>query len=44
MKTIVVTHVDGKTKVKAKGCVVNNEFVGEYRFQGMTYGVTIKIK
>lgn len=43
MKTKIITHVDGKTKVKAKGIIINGEFVGEYKFQGMTYGVTIKI-
>ena len=36
-------HVDGKTKVIAKGVIINGEFVGEYKFQGMTYGVTIKL-
>lgn len=38
-----VTHVDGKTQVIAKGVIINGEFIGEYKFQGMTYGVTIKI-
>jgi len=38
-----VLHVDGKTWVIAKGQIINNEFVGQYKFQGMWYGVTIPI-
>lgn len=39
----MVTHVDGMTPVKAKGYIKGNEFVGEYKFKGMTYGVNIPI-
>ncbi|WP_407430602.1 hypothetical protein [Arcticibacter sp.] len=42
METRKVKHVDGVTDVIAKGRVINGEFVGEYKFQGMTYGITIK--
>lgn len=43
-ETRKVLHVDGKTHVEAKGRVVGNEFIGEYKFQGMTYGVTISVE
>lgn len=43
-ETRKVLHVDGKTTVTAKGLVIEYEFVGEYKYQGMTYGVTIKLK
>lgn len=42
-ETRTVTHVDGKTTVTAKGKIINGEFIGEYKFGGLTYGVTIKI-
>lgn len=42
--TKTVTHVDGITKVKAKGLVKNGVFSGEYKFKGMTYGVTFNLK
>lgn len=38
-----VKHVDG-TDVMATGYISDNyEFIGEYRFRGMTYGVTVPI-
>ena len=42
--TRTVKHVDGITSVTATGYISNNEFIGEYKFQGMTYGVNIVIK
>jgi len=43
--TVTVLHVDGKTKVKAKGILIpnKNEVNLEYRFEGMTYGRTLTI-
>jgi hypothetical protein len=40
MKYITVTHVDGKTKVRAKVVKETTEEVEvEYRLQGMTWGL-----
>jgi hypothetical protein len=39
-----IKHVDGKTDVIAIGIVKNNEFIGEYKYKGMTYGVTFELK
>lgn len=39
-----IKHVDGVTDVVAKGVInANNEFVGEYKYEGMTYGVIIPL-
>lgn len=38
-----VLHCDGRTMMLAKGRIINGEFVGEYRFEGMTYGVRIMV-
>jgi hypothetical protein len=45
MKTqeMIVTHVDGVTKVKAKGQIINGEFIGEYRLDKMTWGVVLPV-
>lgn len=47
MKTKIIErkilHFDGKTIVTARGKIINNEFIGEYKFEKMTYGVTIKL-
>lgn len=40
----LVKHVDGKTEVLATGHIINGEFVGEYKFKGMTYGITLPVK
>lgn len=37
---LIIKHVDGKTNVLADGKVTNGEFVGEYRYEGMTYGAS----
>ena len=42
-QTRKVKHVDGITDVIARGLIINGEFRGEYKYQGMTYGITIKI-
>ena len=39
-----VVHVDGRTIVTAKGLITDNIFNGEYKFEGLTYGVSIPIK
>lgn len=39
-----ILHTDGTTKVIAKGLIDDdNVFNGEYKFQGMTYGVHIPL-
>ncbi len=39
-----IIHVDGVTRIKCKGIInADLEFVGEYKFEGMTYGVTIQL-
>lgn len=44
MITKKVKHVDGVTTVNAKGFINDkNEFVGEYKHDKMTYGITIPI-
>ena len=39
-----VLHVDGRTIVTAKGLIKDNIFTGEYKFDGMTYGITVPIE
>lgn len=40
-----VLHVDGKTTVLAKGYIKEDgNFIGEYKFQGMTYGIELQPK
>lgn len=44
MITKQITHTDGITKVIATGYVNDKcEFVGEYKYDGMTYGATIPV-
>jgi hypothetical protein len=40
----IIKHVDGKTNVIANGYVRDNQFIGEYKYEGMIYGVTIDLK
>lgn len=40
----MIKHIDGKTNVIAKGYIKNNQFIGEYKYEGMTYGVNINLK
>jgi hypothetical protein len=43
--TMKILHVDGKTKIEAKGKVTSDGlFTTEYRHKGMSYGATIPIK
>lgn len=42
--TIKVYHTDGKTLVNARGLVKNCVFKGEYKYQGMTYGVEFEME
>lgn len=43
--TIKILHVDGKTKIEAKGKVTSNGlFTTEYKHKGMCYGATIPLK
>lgn len=41
--TMKITHIDGVTKIEAKGEVSNGLFTCEYSHQGMTYGSTIPL-
>lgn len=39
-----VLHVDGKTKVMARGLInEDNIFKGEYKLEGMSWGVNIQL-
>lgn len=40
----IVKHVDGKTDVVATGKIVNDEFIGSYKFEKMSWGITIPVK
>jgi hypothetical protein len=44
MVTLKIKHVDGRTLVIAKGSIKDGIFIGEYVFDGMTYGINIPIK
>lgn len=39
----MVLHVDGKTIVIAKGLIKANIFNGEYKFEGLTWGIEIPV-
>lgn len=41
--TMKIMHIDGKTKIEAKGHVVGGLFTAEYKHQGMIYGATIPL-
>jgi len=41
MITKTIKHIDGVTKIKAKGIIKDGYFTGEYKFEGMTYGFNI---
>jgi len=38
-KTLKIKHSDGITPISVTGNLINGTFTGEYKFQGMTYGV-----
>lgn len=40
--TAIVSHCDGKTRVKAKFWInANGQIEGQYKYQKMTYGVVL---
>lgn len=41
--TLNIIHVDGTTKIEAKGKLEDGLFTTEYTYQGMTYGATIPL-
>jgi hypothetical protein len=41
--TFNILHIDGVTKIQAKGHVHEGEFRTEYKHEGMTYGATVPL-
>jgi len=39
--TLKIKHTDGVTPVSVTGNLIDGTFTGEYKFQGMMYGVNI---